>query len=127
MTIVGQTCVPPSVALREIVLEATAALVQMDTERLEDLARCCIDLNREVGDTRREAESARELQAASPELALLGQVLYETRANLAVLTRLHTLRLQDAQCWDDTDLRRKGGGFFSSFEDSERASEYGDN
>ncbi len=98
-------------ALREMVREATEALVRMDAERLEELARCCCDLNRDLHPARMQpigadasvslvpepiAGIARFPAAASPsmpqEMELFRLVLGETRANLSVLSRLRVLR-----------------------------------
>jgi hypothetical protein len=95
MTIGWREQLQPGVALHEIVREATVALISMDAQRLEELARCCVDLNRELQESGEAAEAATELQCAAKDMKLLGRVLFETRANLTVLTRLHVLRLRD--------------------------------
>jgi len=87
----------PGAALREIVQQATAALVSMDAVRLEELAQCCADLNREIEQTGKIADAALALRGAECELKLLDRVLYETRANLTVLSRLHAIRLCEAE------------------------------
>jgi len=92
MTIGWQKQLRPGVALRGILQEATAALISMDAARLEELARCCSDLNRELHESGEIAETAVELQDAAGDLKLLSCVLYETRANLTVLSRLLALR-----------------------------------
>jgi len=98
MTIGWQEQLRPGVALREIVRQATAALIQMDSERLEELARCCSDLNREVqgSDSDTALEAAADMQASEHDLRVLERVLFETRANLNVFTRLHVIRLNEA-------------------------------
>lgn len=98
---------------QELLQEATEALIQMDADRLEELARCCADLNRQP-------KRSRSAKATSPQstphrstasqftpssfpagvsaerqsLATLARLLEETRANLRVLTHLHLLRLK---------------------------------
>jgi mRNA degradation ribonuclease J1/J2 len=96
MTIEWQEQLRPGVALRAIVAQATAALVAMDAERLEELAKCCADLNREIDRSGESAAAALELRDAGSEIRLLDRVLYETRANLTVLSRLHAIRLREA-------------------------------
>lgn len=85
----------PGVPMRELVRQATGALIAMDADRLEDLARCCADLIREVETTGNQAEVTAAVRDAKSELRLLDCVLYETRTNLTVLRRLHALRLQE--------------------------------
>jgi mRNA degradation ribonuclease J1/J2 len=96
MIVDWQEQLKPGVALRQIVQQATAALVSMDAERLEELARCCTDLNREIELSGEAAEAALELREVENDVNLLERVLYETRANLTVLSRLHALRLREA-------------------------------
>jgi hypothetical protein len=95
MTTRWQEQVQPGVALRTLVQEATAALISMDAPRLEELARCCADLNRELQETGEMAQAAAEIQFAANDMTLLGRVLQETRANLVVLSRLHAIRLRE--------------------------------
>jgi hypothetical protein len=95
MTVGWQEQLKPGVALREIVQQATAALISMDAERLEELARCCADLNREIESTGAAMVAGLVLREAENEVKLLGCVLYETRANLTVLSRLYALRLRE--------------------------------
>ena len=109
----------PGTALRDIVQQATVALIAMDANRLEELARCCVDLNRDLqSESRSEQDwigffkemdgtetSGSEVSVAGNgmpvrlatdlewEMRLLGQVLYESRANLTVFSRLHRMRL----------------------------------
>ncbi len=97
--------------------EATDALVRMDADRLEELARCCADLNRQMQSvtagsgtalsSRRVASSDRaafsmkgleqQLSAQRASMAVMARLLAETRANLRVLTRLHMQRLKAAE------------------------------
>lgn len=95
MTIGWQEQVRPGLALRELLTEATAALISMDAQRLEELAQCCADLNEEARETGDLADARAELQQATQEMKLLHRVLLETRANLTVLSRLHVLRLRE--------------------------------
>lgn len=97
MTIAWQEQMRPGGALRDIVQQATAALVAMDAKRLEELARCCADLNREIEACDEMAEAVATLRDVRKDLKLLDRVLYETRANLTVLSRLYTIRLQEAE------------------------------
>jgi hypothetical protein len=131
MTVQWREQMRPGVALRDIVSQATISLIAMDAERLEELARCCMELNRGCGNLP-ECEVAgfadgddshagsgmvgiatpdanRAWPNASPaprepgclweqmaaDLALLDRVLFETRANLIVLSRLHAIRLRE--------------------------------
>lgn len=120
----------PGAALREVVQQATVALVCMDAVRLEELARCCADLNREIERTGEIAEVAVALRDAASDVKLLGRVLYETRANLTVLSRLHLIRLREAGA-----LRNRHAGkwvdhttkVLGEFGQSGRGTEYGDN
>jgi hypothetical protein len=89
----------PGVALRGIVQQATAALIAMDAQRLEELALCCADLNRELDDTGGIAEAAADLRSSPEDLELLNRILFESRANLAVFSRLHLMRLKEAAEW----------------------------
>uniref|UniRef100_E6PZE3 Uncharacterized protein n=1 Tax=mine drainage metagenome TaxID=410659 RepID=E6PZE3_9ZZZZ len=123
-----------SVELSGLVREATESLVRMDADRLEELARCCRDLNREPAgmidqrvdqrlatqDSMRERtrELARELTRQRASMDVFARLLVETRANLRVLSHLHALR-----------LRASGMGEFalSGLERSGRKVGYGDN
>ncbi len=85
--------------------EATDALVRMDADRLEELVRCCADLNRQMQSVELPAGNpspsmrrlAQEVSAHQASIAVMGRLLAETRANLRVLTRLHLLRLKAAE------------------------------
>jgi hypothetical protein len=93
-TMLWQERMRPGVELREVVEQAIAALVRMDAERLEELATCCADLNRELIERGELSEAAEHIIRSRDQSDLLGLVLEETRANLAVFSRLHTLRLR---------------------------------
>ena len=101
MTVGWQEQLKPGIALHEIVQQATSALISMDAERLEELAKCCADLNREIESRGAAVAAGLALREAENEVKLLGCVLYETRANLTVLSRLYALRLRE------TDVSRK--------------------
>ena len=130
MSIGWQEQLRPGIALTRILQQATAALISMDAERLEELARCCADLNREIEETGETAEAAITLRNSENDMKLLGRVLYETRANLTVLSRLHIFRLREV----DALHRRYDQGQPSSRAQTlegmvraEKVSEYGDN
>ena len=75
--------------LREIVAEASRALVQLDAERLEELALSCQALNRRLPEsvTKLTPDPA-QTRAAKREMATLGRILEVTRGNLRVLRQL---------------------------------------
>ena len=80
--------------LKELVVEASRALAQLDADRLEELALSCQALNRELaeaepGERRVVAQQSRE---AAGEMAVFARVLEATRANLSVMNRLRELR-----------------------------------
>ncbi len=80
--------------LKELVVEASQALARLDTDRLEELARSCEALNRDVQQANGQEYAApviisREVQG---ELAILARVLEATRANASVMHRLRELR-----------------------------------
>lgn len=104
MNVCWQQELRPGTALHAIVQEATDALIAMDTERLEELARCCADLNRELAANCSPAELREAADEIAAETRLLGRILVETRANLAVLTRLHVIHLKER-----LDSSRAGG------------------
>lgn len=128
MIVDWQEQLKPGVALRQIVQQATAALVSMDAGRLEELAMCCADLNREIELSGETAEAALALREAKNDVNLLGCVLYETRANLTVLSRLHALRLHEAGALRGSyrDLRTPAEAI-QGLSRVERKADYGDN
>jgi len=89
----------PGQQVTSILAAATEALQAMDADRLEELARCCQDLNRRVEAGTR-AMLGCELAAKPVEMEMLRRVLMETRANLVVLTRVR---------WSGLGGRRSGG------------------
>jgi hypothetical protein len=130
MTMEWQEKLQPELAVRQIVYLATQALVRMDAERLEELARCCAVLNREIEDTGNRETAGIELRKAEPEVKLLGRILSKTRANLTVLMRLHALRLEkemDLQRVPAIGPIRYCGMKVDSFHSMEKVAEYGHN
>ena len=99
MTMDWQEQLRPGVGLSTIVRQATAALIAMDAERLEELALCCRDLNLGLEANLEGTEAlggvAADLRNCTDDLRLLHRVLYETRANLTVLSRLHAIRVDE--------------------------------
>jgi hypothetical protein len=97
-------------ALRELVVEASRALTQLDADRLEELALSCQALTREWAQARdrdlgqessrdpspmKESERqrlVREARDAQRDMALFARVLDATRANVQVVERLRALR-----------------------------------
>jgi len=130
MTIAWQEQLRPGVALREVVEQATAALVCMDAERLEELARCCVDLNLAIEENGETLEAARDFQGSQKDLRILGRVLHETRANYIVLSRLFVLRLQDADALGGKRSQLQANSLarvLDAQDGSTREAEYGDN
>jgi hypothetical protein len=83
--------------LRALVVEASHALALLDAARLEELARSCEALNRELSfshaDMRLRSEMARQAREAAKDMAVFGRVLDVTRANLNVMNRLREMRM----------------------------------
>jgi hypothetical protein len=116
--------------LRGIVQQATVALIAMDAGRLEELAICCADLNREPENLEEFTAAPSSLADAGDDLALLRCILHETRANLTVLTRLHTIRLREAilsQNRTDDAVSNTEAEAFHLWNRRERTPDYGDN
>ena len=80
--------------LKEIVVEASKALARLDSNRLEELARSCAALNRDLVPLDAEARMclARQARDAAVEMAIFARVIEATRANLNVMQRLRDLR-----------------------------------
>jgi hypothetical protein len=80
--------------LKDIVVEASKALARLDADRLEELARSCEALNRDLPQRNPEvrANLARQANEAAAEMAVFARVLEATRANLNVMQRLRDLR-----------------------------------
>lgn len=131
MAIGWQEHLRPGVELRSIVQQATAALIAMDAERLEELALCCADLNRE--DRQRDTAEMREpnsFAGVRDEMDLFGGILRETRANLTVLSRLHAIRLRATffpPDWSSDNRQEAESELFGVWSRGERRPEYGDN
>ncbi len=81
--------------LKQLVSEASRALACLDADRLEELARSCQALNRDLPVMQREERIALARQAgeAAGDMAVLGRVLEATRANLDVMKRLRELQM----------------------------------
>ena len=120
---------------QELLQEATDALVRMDADRLEELVRCCEDLNRQQRTPQRLATTGRgshrtaeQMRQERASLAVMGRLLEETRANLRVLTHLHVLRLKqaagDAERWHAWQHGAAGAGMAGA---GTARSGYGDN
>lgn len=130
MTIAWQEELRPGEALKGIVKQATAALVAMDADRLEELARCCADLNRKLEESGDLTSGASAIQEAAGDLDLLRRVLFETRANLTVFSRLHAIRLREALSRQDLHTGGRAGSasqFLNAWSSLERKVDYGDN
>lgn len=80
--------------LRALVVEASLALARLDTERLEEMARSCEELNRALTPLRDEARAELACQArnAAGEMSVFRRVLKATRANLDVMSRVRERR-----------------------------------
>jgi septal ring factor EnvC (AmiA/AmiB activator) len=83
----------PRSELRETIAEATRSLALLDADRLEELARSCDRLNRDLATFSPAEMAIRERQAreASQEMAVFARVLEATRANINVMHRLRAL------------------------------------
>jgi hypothetical protein len=81
-------------ALNKVVEEASRALACLDANRLEELARSCEALNRDLPSWKPDARAklARQAKEAAAEMAAFAGVLEATRANLNVMQRLRDLR-----------------------------------
>jgi hypothetical protein len=80
--------------LRELLIEASRALAQLDASRLEELALSCEALNRVFEDSEVEGRVKLSGQArkASKEMEVFARILDATRDNLGVINRLRDLR-----------------------------------
>lgn len=83
---------PPQLCM--LVQEASRALAHLDADRLEDLARACAVLERDlrIADAVERAEFARQARQAAGDMAVFARVLDATRCNLEVMRRLRDLR-----------------------------------
>ncbi len=80
--------------IAEVAEQAIKALISMDAQRLEDLADCCEALNGS-----READTQGgflrcDYSSLPHGMKVLERMLFETRANLTVFTRLHQMRIK---------------------------------
>ncbi|MGA3332880.1 MAG: hypothetical protein ABSC62_01810 [Terracidiphilus sp.] len=80
--------------LKELVVEASRALVRLDATRLEELALSCEALNRSLGpmSTEERRKMARQVREVKSDMAVFARVLEATRANWNVMNRLRELR-----------------------------------
>lgn len=87
---------PRNSELRELVVEASLALAQLDADRLEELALSCQALNRGIASSRvtgsHRTELTRQARETTQEMAVLGRVLEATRTNLEVMRRIRERR-----------------------------------
>ncbi|MFP5235580.1 MAG: hypothetical protein ACLGSD_06735 [Acidobacteriota bacterium] len=85
---------PIAPGLRLLVQQASRALAHLDADRLEELARTCAALQRDlrIADAVERAEIAREARQAAGDMAVFARVLDATRSNLEVMRRLRDLR-----------------------------------
>ena len=133
MTIGWQEQLQTRGTLQEIVQQATEALIRMDSERLEELAQCCADLNREIQQSGQDTQVLNEerilrdeVQDSAYDMQLFERILFETRANLTVFSRLHVMRLREV------GLLAEGSSLYSADairgqSAQERKVAYGDN
>lgn len=84
---------------KQIAIEASCALALLDAERLEDLARSCRALNRDLPRAIEINRTAvlREARQATGALTTFAQVLDATRANLQVFYQLRELQTDSAE------------------------------
>ena len=80
--------------LKQLVIEASRALAQLDASRLEELALSCQALNQTLGASGAESRSGLAIQArkARGDMAVFARILEATRCNLGVINRLRELR-----------------------------------
>ena len=80
--------------LKQLVIEASRALAQLDASRLEELALSCQALNRVFADSGVESRArlAGQARKASKDMEAFARILEATRCNLGVIIRLRELR-----------------------------------
>ncbi len=86
--------------MKELVREASAALARLDAERLEELARCCQALNRDLGNTPDASDRAMlitQVREAAGEFVVFTRVLEATRTNLEVMMRLRAFQQEQLE------------------------------
>lgn len=81
--------------LKQLVMEASRALAQLDADRLEEMALSCQALNRDLEpfDGKKRNTLAQQAKEAVNDLAVFAKVLEATRANLNVMNRLREMHL----------------------------------
>lgn len=80
-------------ALKDMIVEASRALAQLDADRLEALAVSCQVLNRELKrDSVERKELFSEARSGMVEMGAFASVLDATKANLQVMNRARKLR-----------------------------------
>ena len=81
--------------LKQMVVEASRALAQLDADRLEELALSCQALNRDLPalSAGQRAGLAAQALAVTGEMDTFARVLDATRANLEVIRRLREMRM----------------------------------
>jgi hypothetical protein len=85
---------PANPELKELVVEASRALVRLDADRLEELALSCQALNRSLpmASMEERLQLAEQARDATEDMAVFARVLEVTRDNLNVMNRLRELR-----------------------------------
>jgi len=80
--------------LKDLVLDATRALSELDVNRLQELALSCEALTKMPLSitTRNSEERARRARAVKSDMDVFARVLEATRANVKVMERLRELR-----------------------------------
>lgn len=81
-------------SLKQVVTEASQALIHLDAERLEELAKACRALNRPLPPPRSAdgTELVRQAEEARADMAVFARLLALTRENLQLMERLRALR-----------------------------------
>jgi hypothetical protein len=84
-----------SPALKELALEASTALAELDASKLEALAASCRELNRNPSlDSPGQAVLISEAHEIPNEMRVFARVLEGTKANMRVLDRVKELRAE---------------------------------
>jgi hypothetical protein len=91
--------------LRDIVVEASRALAQLDADRLEELASSCQALNRDLPKAASgpHPELVAQALGAQTDMQTFARVLDATRANLEVIRRLRDIRMGRRGYGDEPD------------------------
>jgi hypothetical protein len=100
----GQAKGQAGLEMKELVREASAALARLDAERLEELARCCQALNRDLrsrpgtqGRNELATTLATQMREAAGEFVVFTRVLEATRVNLEVMMRLKAFQQEQLE------------------------------